>query len=80
MSKESDIKYINEIKVDMADTIIQMIREENLDITNVAIKLGMTVEEVINIILRPNDAFGSELLLIDNAVRKRTIEKSKIVK
>lgn len=59
---------INKIKEDMADDIIKTIREDNLDIDDIALNLGMSVEELTKMILNPKQSHGSELFWIENNV------------
>lgn len=62
---------INNIKRQLIDDIIAVIRKYNLDYQQIALELGFADEELLKIILSPQDAKGSELYLLNESVLRR---------
>lgn len=62
---------INNIKRQLIDDIIAVIRKYNLDYQQIALELGFADEELLKIILSPQDSKGSELYLLNESVLRR---------
>ena len=76
-TKQYDIETI---KQKMADDVVDIINTYQIDYKSVALDMGLTEKEMLNAILHPDKAVGSEIYLINVNIRKRIPGKSNVQK
>ena len=67
---KNEIGY-EKIKENFSNKIIERIRNEKIDIEEVALALGISKESVLNMLVNPYTCRGSELALINDNIEKR---------
>ena len=64
-------------KENISDEIIKTIRTENINYPDLALELGISKEKFSDILLQPQNASGSELLLISDNINTKKLKYKK---